>query len=461
MPTATINRETRMSESLVTPVADKSLNWLLVLPLMFFACHGVFSFQSLGTAVGGFSPGTPVSAKDPGFFGYVVMPAVAYGIVLWQMKKIWRRIAAYVSHFKLLTALALLTILSSIWSQNPLRSLSFGLFYLVGTLFVYYLVIRFEPSEIMTMVTRAGIALCVLSAIMAVAFPQYGVSTDVRSANSWQGIFYDKTTAAKALVFMLSPALVSRVTKSLKHQALIIALFLFIIVKTHAVTGYVVLFLFVIFLGCLRFGRRLGTKLSLVFIVCVAIGSVGLGIWGFEYLPDLLQSMGRDPTLTGRTGIWKLVLTSIAKRPLLGYGFYSFWTGLKGESGNINYAANWSFGYAHNGTLEILLQLGIVGAVLFYATMVQGLRNAWYCFRHDRSRRNDWFFSLLFLTLVYNLDEASVLLPNELLSMLYIVACAGLGQSAQRIKNASKRVPAPPATPRYVVAQQPADVLSM
>ena len=125
MPTATINRETRMSESLVTPVADKSLNWLLVLPLMFFACHGVFSFQSMGEAVGGFSPGTPVAAKDPGFIGYIVLPAIAYGIVLWQMKKIWRRIAAYASHFKLLTSLAILTILSSIWSQNPLRSFFF------------------------------------------------------------------------------------------------------------------------------------------------------------------------------------------------------------------------------------------------------------------------------------------------------------------------------------------------
>ena len=313
----------------------------------------------------------------------------------------------------------------------------------------------------MTMVTRAGIALCVLSAIMAVAFPQFGISNDVRSPDSWQGIFYDKTTAGKVLVFMLSPALVSRVTKSLKYQALIIALFLFVIVKTHAVTGLVVLFLFGIFLVCLRFGRKLGTRLSLVFIVCAAIGSVGLGIWGFEYLPDLLQSMGRDPTLTGRTLIWKVVLTSIAKRPLLGYGFYSFWTGLKGESGNINYALNWSFGYAHNGTLEILLQLGIVGAVLFWTTMLQGLRNAWYCFRYDRSRRNDWFFALLFITLVYNLDEASVLMPVDLLSMLYVAACAALGQSAQRLKNASNLVSVPPATPRFITVPQRADVLSM
>ena len=43
---------------------------------------------------------------------------------------------------------------------------------------------------------------------------------------------------------------------------------------------------------------------------------------------------------------------------------------------------------------------------------------------------------LLILTLIYNLNEASVLFPNDFSSTLSIVACCGLAQRAREIKMA-------------------------
>ena len=40
---------------------------------------------------------------------------------------------------------------------------------------------------------------------------------------------------------------------------------------------------------------------------------------------------------------------------------------------------------------------------------------------------------LIALTVMYNIDESTVLWPNELLTMLYIVACCGLA-AARKIK---------------------------
>ena len=76
---------------------------------------------------------------------------------------------------------------------------------------------------------------------------------------------------------------------------------------------------------------------------------------GLPYLPRVLEGMGKNATLTGRTGIWGLLIRSIAKRPLLGYGYYAFWQGVKGESANVILATHWVFGYAHNGIIEICL----------------------------------------------------------------------------------------------------------
>ena len=71
--------------------------------------------------------------------------------------------------------------------------------------------------------------------------------------------------------------------------------------------------------------------------------------------------------------IWSFVPESIAKRPLLGYGFYAFWLGMKGESARLIVGTHWIFGYAHNGILEIWLQLGLVGVVVFFITLFQAI----------------------------------------------------------------------------------------
>ena len=114
--------------------------------------------------------------------------------------------------------------------------------------------------------------------------------------------------------------------------------------------------------------------------------------------------------------------------------------GLNGESANLILATHWVFGYAHNGMLEILLQLGFVGLVAFLITFVQAARNAWACFRRERSIGVEWYTGILFLTLLYNIDEATVLFPNNLQSIMYVLACCGLALAANALPGASRRV---------------------
>jgi O-antigen ligase len=166
--------------------------------------------------------------------------------------------------------------------------------------------------------------------------------------------------------------------------------------------------------------------------------SGGVSVCGFFLifvLPLILQALGRDVTLSGRTVVWKAVMLSIVKRPWLGYGFYAFWQGAKGESAVIIAMLHWVFGYAHNGILEIALQLGVVGVVLFLASLVQALRNASVCIKNGALPQVQWFVSIIILTILYNSDEATVLWPNDLLSILYIVAYCGLSAKASEIRR--------------------------
>jgi exopolysaccharide production protein ExoQ len=174
------------------------------------------------------------------------------------------------------------------------------------------------------------------------------------------------------------------------------------------------------------------TRLFLAFNVLMVVTALSLFV-GF-LLPILLESLGRDMTFSGRTQIWGAVIDSVRKRPFLGYGFYGFWLGTKGESSVIITKLHWVFGYAHNGILEIAVQLGVVGVMLFLATLLQAIYHAWICLKTGKFTEVHFYISILLLTILYNIDEVTVLWPNDLLSILYIVACCGLARAADEVR---------------------------
>jgi exopolysaccharide production protein ExoQ len=436
MPTATLDytfAANKTQRSIPAPAVYGRLGWVLMLPLLFFAVHGQFSFQFGAGATGGFSPGA-VQANNTGILEYA-LAAITYLVIAWLIKSELSQVVAYAMRFKTLTFLAFLAISSAAWSQSPMRSAFHGLYYLIGTLFAYYLVIRFEPDEIMTYIKRLGVLSCFLSLILVAFFPQFGlVHNDPRNGLGWQGIFIDRTTAAKCLVFLLSPALAVRARWDRKRVFYVLLLSVMILMA-HSVGSLFVLFTYVAFLFTLRLSRKLDSRALLIVSIFAFAVAVPLAMFALEFGPAILKAFGRDPTLTGRTVIWSFLMHSISKRPMLGYGYYAFWLGLKGESGQVIYAVNWTFGYAHNGLIEILLQLGLVGVVVFFISLLKAIKDAWFCFRRDRTGHYDWYIGLIVLTIIYNIDEVTVLLPNDLLSILYVVACCGLAAAVKQLKQ--------------------------
>src|SRR5574341_206011 len=88
---------------------------------------------------------------------------------------------------------------------------------------------------------------------------------------------------------------------------------------------------------------------------------------GFNVSDKIAVAVGRDSTVTGRTELWEVVL-NMQKEPLLGYGFESFWLGDRLKK-------IWDMYYfqpnmAHNGYIEIFLNLGLVGLGLFVGVLV-------------------------------------------------------------------------------------------
>jgi len=403
-----------------------SLEWFLILPLIFVAVRGVFSFE-IGPELA--QPASEFGSRSLGFVGYVLIPGIAYSIVLWSIISRFGDVMYLCRRLKLLTALSVFCIFSAVWSQAPGRSALHGILYLVGTLFAYSLVARFTAEDIMRLITRTGTVIAVLNLMLIVIVPRVG--TIIQDGTRWRGLFPASTGMAQCLAFLLTPALIPAYGRWTWKRIAYIGVLSFSILMTHTATAPVALLLYVILMLSLGFLRRLDGRALLAFVIALVV-PLGTVLIAFQaQIADFaLTILGRDPTLTGRTTIWKLLTYPIAMHPLLGYGFYAFWLGRKGASANVLAAAHWDFGFAHNGYLEIVLQLGFVGLAFFAITYFDALRYARLATTKRTNSGIDWYVGLLMMVLVYNLDEAAVLWPNDLLSILYIVACAGLMRAA-------------------------------
>ena len=136
----------------------------------------------------------------------------------------------------------------------------------------------------------------------------------------------------------------------------------------------------------------------------VVCGAIGLPLFALfiNTVGTLLHTLGRNSTLTGRTTIWKAVL-SLHTNPLIGTGFESFWLGNRLQ-------AVWNMSVkgiqeAHNGFIELYLNLGWGGLLLLGWLIVSGYRNAIAALRRDAS---DGRLRMAFLTasLIFSLTEA-------------------------------------------------------
>jgi len=274
-----------------------------------------------------------------------------------------------------------------------------------------------EPTAaIKKFFSRSGFVLIPVSVLLIKYYPSLG-----RGYSDWTGEAYNNGVATQknglgydCLIFGLA-SLASlfdalrghkrgRVAGPLIAHGAILALTFWLFNMAHSATSLTCFLLgscFMLIASLRVFANRPGNLHLLVgvllFTACYAtILNPGAG---------LLESVGRDSTLTGRTEIWTLAL-SMDKNPLFGAGYESFWLQKR-----VNAALNYEWkgappNQAHNGFLQVYLDLGWSGVALLGLVMVWGYRNIGRTLRLD-PEAGRLKLTLLLVVIVYNLTEAA------------------------------------------------------
>ena len=113
----------------------------------------------------------------------------------------------------------------------------------------------------------------------------------------------------------------------------------------------------------LKFRETLRSAHYLIFTLLVVFVSIVLYI-NADYF---FRIFNRSPTLTGRIPMWTYLFeTYFSQRPFLGYGFNAFWY-VESHRVNIGQATGYPgpIVIADNGFIDILLNTGYVGLILF------------------------------------------------------------------------------------------------
>ncbi len=140
----------------------------------------------------------------------------------------------------------------------------------------------------------------------------------------------------------------------------------------------------------------------------------------------VLGLLGKDKTLSGRTELWAAVVYAIGKQPWLGYGYAAFWETNTRELNDVLKMAWLEAPHAHNGLLQLMLDVGAIGTILFLITLVLVVGRAIIWVRRNRNEDSLWPLCYLIFMVLYNFTEPTILKHNNIFWMLYVAVVLSL-----------------------------------
>jgi O-antigen ligase len=261
------------------------------------------------------------------------------------------------------------------WSYDPMGTVRQAILYLVLVLGSIGIASNLDVDEYMNLLRRA----CFLSAVASLLLLAVSPSTAVSTFGDFQGIFPHKNTLGQV---MATGALASlhaiRVDRRRRLlDFFILFAFIGMAFKSASATACTAIFVFCCIEGIVALLRGRGAA-RLIGIFLILILTPILVIVATDPSP-ILEMIGKDPTLTGRTDIWAYVINDIWLKPLLGWGYFGFWVPNNPAAIEIARAFGWFVTQAHSGLLEMLLHVGVVGTAIFFFLLLRNVTLASRC----------------------------------------------------------------------------------
>jgi exopolysaccharide production protein ExoQ len=161
-------------------------------------------------------------------------------------------------------------------------------------------------------------------------------------------------------------------------------------------------------------------------------------------LTPITALTGKDLTFTNRTAIWQIVGEHIAQHPVLGTGYSAYWIDKPDSPAErVKTLLNFYPGESHNGYLDVLNDLGIVGSFCLLGYLVVSLRQSIKIMAFDRNQ-GALYLVLLFYTFWCSLSESHWFSAESVLFTVFTLAVCTSARTLLQRRFETKSVRAPP-----------------
>ena len=300
-----------------------------------------------------------------------------------------------------------LAFFSALWSIEPTTTLAYGRSLLFSTGFGVCLATKYTLREQVKLICNVLALVTILNLLIPVLFPSYGIGSDsFITGEAWRGIHKHKNELSGAMsIGTILFLMLTLYSSELKQR---LATFL------GSVCGFCALILsqgmgsLGIFVGSLlliplykivRQEYRIKLLILIVFLTVLTIVSIAT-VFNFEFI--VVDLLGKDTNLNSRGPLWSLLITLGQEKPWLGYGYGGFWIDLS-TARNVAVEFPWiggageGGGNAHNGYIEIFLQLGWIGLLSMSVHILLTLARVIFVLSMKKKLEYAWLLLLVFI----------------------------------------------------------------
>jgi len=328
-----------------------------------------------------------------------------------------------------LMAFLLYCFIAIVWSDYPFVSFKRWIKILGHPIIA--LVLFTEPDfeeAVARLMKRAAYVLVPFSILLIKYYPEIG-----RSFDQWTGLpanngVGENKNVLGCISFILSFFLFWHFLKTwhsersvarrneLRLTGVLLVMIGWLISKAHSATSFLSLaigIIVMVVLGRPWLNKRIIGVYAILAIVVLIVAQSAFGI--FE---RIVEFTGHNATIIGRAELWRQLL-ALHTNPIFGVGFESFWLGDRLTL--LREGRPWQPNEAHNGYLEIYLNLGAIGLLMLAGLIIATFRKI----RLELLRNFNWGrlrLGFLVAVVLYNWTEAAFKGLSLVWFVFYIIA---------------------------------------
>ena len=324
------------------------------------------------------------------------------------------------------TLFIIICLISIVFSIDRVQSFKFMIVVTAISLPVILYAHKFSYDELLTHISYFSLALCFICLIYILIMPQYGIMSG-KHAGAWRGLFAHKNIFGPffAIVFYFfldrfySEQLLLRMLFLL---AMLISIIFVIMCKSStAVIGFVLMGAVYAVLQVLYRMPNLWERIAIILAAITIITSIF--VLGSDMLAEIiLQTTGKDMSLSGRTNIWIPLIEMSYERPVFGWGL-----GMAQRSEfmeRIHGAVNFEVQSSHNSYLDLIIGIGYPGTLIFMIFILKASLNA-LCYEPENRKeinRYALIFSQMIMMLIIASTSSYVLLGRSIFWLFMLLS---------------------------------------